>query len=169
MKLKIFGSALLLLLALLVVGLLGYTGAAAGKKLYYLAVERTWFPVEATVTSVRTISKTLKYGKHQWAPSWTYTYVANGKSYRAESTAIAYGYDVNWYDFPSAAARDGSSRAVGSIVHAYFDPGNPSRSMLDRATFDLVDAINLGIFILVLANTADFLRSGRRRTERRSR
>ncbi|WP_434112625.1 DUF3592 domain-containing protein [Paraburkholderia caffeinilytica] len=76
---------------------------------------------------------------------------------------------MNWYDFESAAARDGSSRAVGSAVHAYYDPGNPSRSMLDRATFDLVDAINMGIFILVLARTVDFLRSGRRRTERRSR
>ncbi|WP_158340890.1 hypothetical protein [Paraburkholderia xenovorans] len=36
-----------------------------------------------------------------------------------------------------------------------------------RATFDLADAINLGIFILVLANTVNFLRSGRRRIERR--
>jgi hypothetical protein len=169
MKLKIFGSALLLVLALLAVGLLGYTGAAAGKKLYYLAVQRTWLPAEATVTSVRTVSRTLKYGKHQWAPSWTYAYVANRRSYQAESTAIACGYDVNWYDSESAAARDGSSRAVGSTVHAYYDPGNPSRSMLDRATFDLVDAINLGIFILVLGNTVDFLRSGRRRIERRSR
>lgn len=169
MKLKIFGSALLLLLGLLTVGLLGYTGAAAGKKLYYLVVQRTWPTAKATVTSVGTISRTLKYGKHQWAPSWTYTYVASGKQYSADSTSIAYGYDVNWYDYEPAAARDGSSRPVGSAVRAYYDPGNPSYSVLDRATFDLADAINTGIFLFVLAKILDFLRSGRRRDAGRSR
>ncbi|WP_186035491.1 DUF3592 domain-containing protein [Burkholderia gladioli] len=168
MKFKIFGTVFLLLLAslvvgLLVVGLLGYTGARAGKKLYYLAVQRTWPTAEATVTSVGTISKTLKYGKQQWAPSWKYTYAANGKQYSADSTSIAYGYDVNWYDYEPAAVRDGLSRPVGSTVRVYYDPGNPSHSVLDQATFDLVDAINAGIFILVLAKTADFLRSRRRR------
>ncbi|WP_175759207.1 DUF3592 domain-containing protein [Burkholderia ambifaria] len=163
MKLKIFGRVLQLLLALLVVGLLGYTGARAGEKLYYLAMQRTWPTAAATVTSVATISRTLKYGKHQWAPSWKYTYVANGKQYSADSASIAHGYDVNWYDYESAAARDGSSRPVGSAVRVFYDPGNPSHSVLDQATFDLVDAINAGIFILVLAKAVDFLRSGRRR------
>ena len=168
MKLKIFGSALLLVLALLFVGLLGYTGARAGRKLYYLAVQRTWPTAEATVTSVGTISRTLKYGKHQWAPTWRYTYVANGKLYSANSTSIAYGYDVNWYDYEPAAARDGSSRPVGSTVRAYYDPGSPSHSVLDQATFDLADAINAGIFILVVAKALDILRPGRRRADGQS-
>jgi hypothetical protein len=168
MKLEIFGWALLLLLALLAVGVLGYTGAIAGKKLYCLAVQRTWRTANATVTSVGTISRTLKYGKRQWAPSWTYTYVANGNLYRAESTGIAYGYDVNWYDYQSAAARGGSSRPVGSAVRTYYDPGNASHSVLDQATFDLADAINAGIFIVVLPKILDLLRSGRRRAAGRS-
>ena len=169
MKLKIFGSTLLLLLALLVVGALGYFGTVVGSKLYYIAVQRTWLTAKATVTSVRTFSRTLKSGRHQWAPSWTYTFVANGKTYRVDSTNVASGYDVNWYDYEPAAVRDGSSRPVGSVVRAYYDPGNPSHSVLDQATFDLADAINAGVFILVLAKTLDFLRSGRRRAAGQSR
>jgi hypothetical protein len=163
MKLKVFGSILLALLAMLVVGVLGYTGVSVGSKLYFLVLERTWPLAEATITSTHTISKTLKYGNHLWAPSWTYTYVVNGGSYSAESTSIAYGYDVNWYRYEPVAERDGLSRPVGSVVRAYYDPANPSRSVLDRATFDLVDAITLAIFILVLAKTVDFVRIGRRR------
>lgn len=169
MKLKIFGSVLLLLLALVTVGLLGHTGAPVGKKLYYLTVQRTWPATKATITSVGTISRTLRYGKRQWASSWRYVYIADGKQYSADSTSVAYGYDVNWHDYEPAAARDGSSRPVGSAVRAYYDPGNPSRSVLDQATFDLADGINVGIFILVLAKALDFLRSGRRRAAGRSR
>lgn len=89
-----------------------------------------------------------------------YAYVVNGQSYRVESAAIAYGYDVNWYDFESAVVRDGASRATGATVRAYYDAGNPSRSVLDRATFDPVNAINLRILILVLANIVDFRARG---------
>ena len=168
MSLKIFGSTLLVLLAIFVVGLLGYSGATVGSKLYFLALERTWPSTEATITSTHTIFKTLKYGSHLWAPSWTYTYIVNGKSYSAESSSIPHAYDANWYRYEHAAERDGLSRPVGSTVHAHYDPGNPLRSVLDRATFDLEDAITLSIFILVLAKTVDFVRSGRRRTRNRS-
>jgi len=168
MKLKIFGTTILALIAILAVGLLGYTGAVVGSKLYFLAAERTWSQTEATITSIDTISKPLKYGNRLWAPSWTYTYVVDGKSYSAKSTHIAHGFDVNWYRYEPVAERDGQSRPVGSAVHAIYDPNNPSRSVLDRATFDLGDAINLALFILVLANTVDFVRTGRRRAANQS-
>jgi hypothetical protein len=159
---KILGSALLLLLTFVAVGALGFTGARAGKKLYYIAAQHKWLTANATVTSEGTISRTLKYGRQQWAPSWTYTYAVNGRAYRADSTSINSGYSVNWYEYEPAAARDSSSRPVGSTVHAYYDPGNPSHSVLDEATFDLEDAINAAIFILVLARMMDFWRSGQR-------
>lgn len=43
---------------------------------------------------------------------------------------------------------------VGSAVHAYYDPGNPLRPVLDRATFDLNDAIILALLPLcgILSN-----------------
>ncbi|WP_420823444.1 DUF3592 domain-containing protein [Trinickia diaoshuihuensis] len=118
---------------------------------------------EATITSINTISKPLKDGNRLWAPSWTYTYIVDGKSYSAQSTHIAYGFDVNWYQYERVAERDGLSRPVGSAVHAFYDPNNPSRSVLDRATFGLGDAIHLTPFVLVLAKTVDFIHSGRRR------
>ena len=168
MKLKIFGTVILALLALLAVGILGYTGTVVGSKLYFLAVERTWAQTRATITSIDTISRPLKYGNRLWAPSWTYTYIVDGKSYSAQSTHIAHGFDVNWYRYEPVAARDGLSRPVGSAVHAFYDPSNPSRSVLDRATFDLGDAINLAISILVLAKSVDFVRTGRRRAANQS-
>ncbi|MBN3851680.1 DUF3592 domain-containing protein [Paraburkholderia sp. Ac-20342] len=167
MKLRIFLTAILGLLTILVLGLLGYTGAAVGSKLYFLAVERTWPETEATITSIHTISKPLKYGNHLWAPSWTYNYTVDGRSYSAESSHIAHGYDVNWYQYEPVAERDGLSRPVGSTVRTFYDPGNPSRSVLDRAIFDLSDAIYLALFILVLAKAADFVRTGRRQAAKR--
>jgi len=162
MKLRIFVTAIL------VVALLGYTGAAVGSKLYFLATEWTWPQTEATISSIHTISKPLKYGNQLWAPSWTYTYSVDGRSYSAESTHISHGYDVNWYQDEPVAESDGLLRPVGSTVHAFYDPGNPSRSVLDRATFDLEDAIYLSIFMLVFAKTVDFLRTGRRQAAKRS-
>jgi hypothetical protein len=85
-----------------------------------------------------------------------------------QSTDIAHGYDVNWYRYEPAAERDSLSRPVGSTVRAYYDAGNPSHSVLDRATFELKDAIDAAIFILVLAKVADLLRSARRRAGKHS-
>jgi Protein of unknown function (DUF3592) len=169
MRQRIFVTAILGVLAILAVGLLGYTGALVGAKFYFLAVERTWPQTEATITSIHTISKPLKYGNYLWAPSWMYTYTVDGRSYSTESTHIAHGYDVNWYEYEPVAERDGLSRPVGSTVHAFYDPGNPTRSVLDRATFDLLDAIHLALFILVFAKAVDFIRTGRRQAAKRSR
>jgi hypothetical protein len=168
MKLRIFVTAILGILAILVIGLLGYTGAVVGSKLYFLATERTWHQTEATITTIHTISKPLKYGNHLWAPSWTYTYTVDSRLYSAESTHIAHGFDVNWYQYERVAERDGQLRPVGSTVHAYYDPGDPLHSVLDRATFDIEDAIILSIFILVFAYAVDFVRTGRRRAAKRS-
>jgi hypothetical protein len=163
MKLKILGPALLGLLVVVTVGVLGYSGAIVGSKLYFLVSERSWPSTTATITSTRTIVRTLKYGNQQWAPSWTYSYIVNGRSYSSDSTAVAHGYDVNWYRYESVAEREGLSRPVGLSIQTYYDPSNPSRSVLDRATFDLSDAICAAIFILVLAKAVELVSSGRRR------
>lgn len=162
---RIFATVLLALLALLVAGVLGFTGWPVAVRLHAMAAEVSWPETDATILSMQPISRRLKYGQKQWTPSWTYSYVVDGRPYIGKSTGIPYGYHVNWYQFETTAEREGLERPVGDTVKAYYDPHEPTRTTLDRATFEMEDAIKAGIFILVIAYMFDFVRRGRRRAQ----
>jgi hypothetical protein len=112
---------------------------------HFEITEQTWPATNATIVSSSVVSTFNKSGNMTWAPSWTYSYTIDGRSYSANNGSIAGAYDTHWYSRKELAEQATSSRPDGSTVVTYYDPGNPQKSVLDRRTPDGSKGILAGI------------------------
>lgn len=96
--------------------------------------EQRWPTTSATIVSNSLRSMRHKNGSQTWSPVWAYTYSVDGQPYQSQSMALAGGFSAHWYPSRDEAVLNAQSRSDGSIVAVYYDPVDPSRSVLDRRT-----------------------------------
>ncbi|MCP2091952.1 UNVERIFIED_ORG: undecaprenyl pyrophosphate phosphatase UppP [Paraburkholderia sediminicola] len=96
--------------------------------------EQRWLMTNATIVSNSLRSMQHKNGDQTWSPVWTYTYSVGGHMYRSQSMALASGFSSRWYLSRDEATLNAQLRSDGSVVAVYYDPADPSRSVLDRRT-----------------------------------
>jgi hypothetical protein len=98
--------------------------------------EQHWLMTNATIVGNSLRSTQRKNGGQSWSPVWAYTYSVGGQTYQSQSMALPGGFNAHWYPSWDEAMLGAQSRFDGSIVPVYYDPANPSRSVLDRRTTD---------------------------------
>lgn len=116
--------------------------------------ELRWSMTNATIVGNSLRSMHHKNGAQTWSPVWTYTYSVGGQMYRSQSMALAGGFDAQWFPSRDEATLNAQSRSDGSVVAVYYDPADPSCSVLDRRTIG-----NGNIDGLVLAISVVFMMS----------
>ncbi|WP_147432382.1 DUF3592 domain-containing protein [Pararobbsia silviterrae] len=94
--------------------------------------EQSWPMTDATIEGYAMQSMQQKNVGLLWSPAWTYTYSVGGQTYRSQSMALTGGFSAHWYRSKNEAALGAQLRADGSVVTAYYDPADPSRSVLDK-------------------------------------
>jgi len=96
--------------------------------------ERHWQTVDANVVDSTVRSSKSRGGHVNWSATWTYTYSVNHNPYTANSTDVPGGYDAAWFDNKAQAEQDEARHPPGTTVLAYFDPADPTHSVLDKRT-----------------------------------
>ncbi|WP_158244578.1 DUF3592 domain-containing protein [Paraburkholderia rhynchosiae] len=96
--------------------------------------EQRWLATNATIVGNSLRSMQHKNGGQTWSPVWAYTYSVDGQTYQSQSMALAGGFSAHWYPSRNEAMLNAQSRSDGSVVAVYYDPADPSRSVLDRRT-----------------------------------
>lgn len=112
--------------------------------------EQRWLVTNATIVGNSLRSMQHKNGGQTWSPVWAYTYSVDGRTYQSQSMALAGGFSAHWYPSREEAMLNAQSRADGSVVAVYYDPANPSRSVLDRRTIGNGDADGVVFALSVL-------------------
>lgn len=102
--------------------------------------EQRWPMTNATIVGSSLRSMQHKNGDQTWSAVWAYTYSVGGQMYQSQSMALAGGFSAHWYPSRDEAALNAQSRSDGSVVAVYYDPRDPSRSVLDRRTIDNGDS-----------------------------
>lgn len=96
--------------------------------------EQHWLMTNATIVGNSLRSMQQRKGGQTWSPVWAYTYSVDGQAYQSQSMALAGGFSAHWYPSRDEAMLNAHSRSDGSVVVVYYDPADPSRSVLDRRT-----------------------------------
>lgn len=96
--------------------------------------EQHWLTTNATIVGNSLRSMQHKNEGQTWSPVWAYTYSVDGQTYQSQSMALAGGFSAHWYSSRDEAMLNAQSRSDGSVVAVYYDPADPSRSVLDRRT-----------------------------------
>lgn len=96
--------------------------------------EQRWLMTNATIVGSSLRSMQHKNGGKTWSPEWAYTYAVDGQTFQSQSMALAGGFGAHWYPSRDEAMLNAQSRSNGSVVAVYYDPADPSRSVLDRRT-----------------------------------
>jgi hypothetical protein len=112
---------------------LGVSAAEIGvQQMKLQKAELTWPSIQGTIISGKLLSRTDRRGTISWFPSWSYSYVVQPKSYVAQSTTIARGYEEHQYSVLQRAKEAVAARPDNASVSVFYDPEDPQRSVLDR-------------------------------------
>lgn len=92
--------------------------------------ELTWPTVQATI--VRSEIVWSEGDPVNWSPVWQYDYTVNHERYIVQSTDLTGGFSQTWFKTREQAEDAADGRPIGEHVMAYYDPDDPSQSVLDR-------------------------------------
>lgn len=112
--------------------------------------EQHWPTTNATILGNALRSIQPAHGGQTWSPEWAYIYSTDGRTYRGRSMALTGGFDAHWYLRKSDAVLAAQSRPDSSIVAVYFDPADPSRSVLVRRTRHSTEDVLLMISVVLM-------------------
>ncbi|KHK49173.1 hypothetical protein PI87_26625 [Ralstonia sp. A12] len=92
--------------------------------------EQTWPTVDATIIQSRVVWS--EGDPVNWSPVWQYDYTVNNARYIVQSTDLAGGFSQAVFLTRERAEDAANDRPIGEHVMAYYDPSDPSQSVLDR-------------------------------------
>lgn len=122
----------------------------------------TWPETQATVSKI-SVHETAptKYVDRQgrFSPVWHYSFRVNGVSLESHSRSVAFGNRPRSTKTNEAALLEGQQRPVGSTVTIFYNPEDPSESVMDRIPYDASDAylfFALAVALMVIGGAGYF-------------